>query len=112
LQVRDETLSQENKRVLEWGCRFSPSLRSCICQRLSKRRTQLASIWLFWPIELFMMLTYTDRNDYFKNMNGLIFQSFKKDYQYPESLDRLSTLGCALSIAGLALTIIFQIATR
>nr|XP_020039353.1 adhesion G-protein coupled receptor G7 [Castor canadensis] len=44
--------------------------------------------------------------------NFAVLMSFKKDYQYPESLDRLSTLGCALSIAGLALTIIFQIATR
>ncbi|GAB1300338.1 Adhesion G-protein coupled receptor G7 [Apodemus speciosus] len=37
---------------------------------------------------------------------------FKKDYKYPESLDVLSNIGCALSIAGLALTILFQILTR
>ncbi|EGW05892.1 putative G-protein coupled receptor 128 [Cricetulus griseus] len=38
--------------------------------------------------------------------------TFKKDYKYPESLDILSNIGCALSIAGLALTIMFQIVTR
>ncbi|CAH6792418.1 adhesion G-protein coupled receptor G7 [Phodopus roborovskii] len=44
--------------------------------------------------------------------NFAVLMSFKKDYQYPESLDILSNIGCALSIAGLALTIIFQIVTR
>ncbi|XP_042532688.1 adhesion G-protein coupled receptor G7 [Dipodomys spectabilis] len=44
--------------------------------------------------------------------NFAVLMSFKRNYQYPESLDTLSTLGCALSIAGLALTIIFQIVTR
>ncbi|KAM4889428.1 adhesion G-protein coupled receptor G7 [Thomomys bottae] len=44
--------------------------------------------------------------------NFAVLMSFKKNYQYPESLDTLSTLGCALSISGLALTIIFQIVTR
>ncbi|KFO26652.1 Putative G-protein coupled receptor 128 [Fukomys damarensis] len=39
-------------------------------------------------------------------------KTFKKNYQYPESLDILSNVGCVLSIAGLALTIIFQIVTR
>uniref|UniRef100_A0A8C6R3K2 Adhesion G-protein coupled receptor G7 n=1 Tax=Nannospalax galili TaxID=1026970 RepID=A0A8C6R3K2_NANGA len=41
-----------------------------------------------------------------------VLMTFKKNYQYPQSLDVLSTIGCALSIAGLALTIIFQIVTR
>ncbi|KAL1788106.1 adhesion G-protein coupled receptor G7 [Sigmodon hispidus] len=44
--------------------------------------------------------------------NFAVLMSFKKDYQYPQSLDILSDIGCALSIAGLALTIIFQIITR
>ncbi|XP_048202460.1 adhesion G-protein coupled receptor G7 [Perognathus longimembris pacificus] len=44
--------------------------------------------------------------------NFAVLMSFKKNYQYPKSLDILSILGCALSIAGLALTIIFQIVTR
>lgn len=41
-----------------------------------------------------------------------ILMSFKKNYKYPKSLDTLSTVGCWLSICGLALTIIFQIVTR
>lgn len=45
-------------------------------------------------------------------MNQLIFQTFKKNCKYAEPLDVLSLIGCALSIAGLALTIIFQIFTR
>ncbi|XP_057621649.1 adhesion G-protein coupled receptor G7 [Chionomys nivalis] len=44
--------------------------------------------------------------------NFAVLMTFKKGYQYPESLDILSNIGCALSIAGLALTIIFQIVTR
>lgn len=44
--------------------------------------------------------------------NFAVLMTFKKDYQYPKSLDVLSNIGCALSIAGLALTIIFQIVTR
>uniref|UniRef100_A0AC11AMF5 Adhesion G protein-coupled receptor G7 n=1 Tax=Ovis aries TaxID=9940 RepID=A0AC11AMF5_SHEEP len=44
--------------------------------------------------------------------NFAVLMSFKKEYKYPESLDVFSTFGCALSIAGLALTIIFQIGTR
>ncbi|XP_047420919.1 adhesion G-protein coupled receptor G7 [Sciurus carolinensis] len=44
--------------------------------------------------------------------NFAVLMTFKKDYKYPESLDILSNIGCALSIAGLALTIIFQIVTR
>ncbi|XP_040606583.1 LOW QUALITY PROTEIN: adhesion G-protein coupled receptor G7 [Mesocricetus auratus] len=44
--------------------------------------------------------------------NFAVLMTFKKDYQYPESLDILSNIGCALSIAGLALTIMFQIVTR
>ncbi|XP_031219987.1 adhesion G-protein coupled receptor G7 isoform X2 [Mastomys coucha] len=44
--------------------------------------------------------------------NFAVLMSFKKDYKYPESLDILSNIGCALSIAGLALTILFQILTR
>ncbi|XP_043748712.1 adhesion G-protein coupled receptor G7 isoform X1 [Cervus elaphus] len=44
--------------------------------------------------------------------NFAVLMSFKKKYKYPESLDVFSTFGCALSIAGLALTIIFQIGTR
>ncbi|XP_052015075.1 adhesion G-protein coupled receptor G7 [Apodemus sylvaticus] len=44
--------------------------------------------------------------------NFAVLMSFKKDYKYPESLDVLSNIGCALSIAGLALTILFQILTR
>lgn len=38
--------------------------------------------------------------------------SFKRNYKYPDPLDKFSTFGCALSITGLALTIIFQIVTR
>uniref|UniRef100_A0A673TUB2 Adhesion G-protein coupled receptor G7 n=1 Tax=Suricata suricatta TaxID=37032 RepID=A0A673TUB2_SURSU len=41
-----------------------------------------------------------------------VLMSFKKNYKYPESLDKLSTAGCALSITGLFLTIVFQIVTR
>ncbi|XP_033067362.1 adhesion G-protein coupled receptor G7 isoform X1 [Trachypithecus francoisi] len=44
--------------------------------------------------------------------NFAVLMTFKKDYQYPKSLDILSNVGCALSITGLALTIIFQIVTR
>ncbi|XP_051006406.1 adhesion G-protein coupled receptor G7 [Acomys russatus] len=44
--------------------------------------------------------------------NFAVLMTFKKDYRYPEPLDVLSNIGCALSIAGLALTIIFQIVTR
>ncbi|KAF6117260.1 adhesion G protein-coupled receptor G7 [Phyllostomus discolor] len=44
--------------------------------------------------------------------NFAVLMSFKKNYKYPESLDVLSIVGCALSISGLALTIIFQIVTR
>ncbi|XP_010840259.1 PREDICTED: probable G-protein coupled receptor 128 [Bison bison bison] len=44
--------------------------------------------------------------------NFAVLMSFKKKYKYPESLDVFSTFGCALSIVGLALTIIFQIGTR
>ncbi|XP_054433359.1 adhesion G-protein coupled receptor G7 [Pteronotus mesoamericanus] len=44
--------------------------------------------------------------------NFAVLMSFRKNYKYPESLDILSTIGCALSITGLALTIIFQIVTR
>lgn len=41
-----------------------------------------------------------------------VLLNFKKNYKYPESLDTLSNVGCALSITGLVLTIIFQIVTR
>ncbi|EHB09891.1 Putative G-protein coupled receptor 128, partial [Heterocephalus glaber] len=44
--------------------------------------------------------------------NFAVLMTFRKNYQYPESLDVLSNVGCALSIAGLTLTIIFQIVTR
>ncbi|XP_042637578.1 adhesion G-protein coupled receptor G7 [Orycteropus afer afer] len=44
--------------------------------------------------------------------NFAVLMSFKKNYKYPKSLDVLSTVGCALSMAGLALTIIFQVSTR
>ncbi|XP_027437858.2 adhesion G-protein coupled receptor G7 isoform X1 [Zalophus californianus] len=44
--------------------------------------------------------------------NFAVLMSFKKKYKYPESLNTLSSVGCALSITGLALTIIFQIVTR
>ncbi|XP_004675532.1 PREDICTED: probable G-protein coupled receptor 128 [Condylura cristata] len=44
--------------------------------------------------------------------NFAVLMSFKKKYVYLEPLDKLSTAGCALSIAGLLLTIIFQIFTR
>ncbi|XP_069328645.1 adhesion G-protein coupled receptor G7 isoform X2 [Eulemur rufifrons] len=44
--------------------------------------------------------------------NFAVLMTFTRDYQYPESLDALSNAGCALSIIGLALTIIFQIVTR
>lgn len=44
--------------------------------------------------------------------NFAVLMSFKKDYKYPKSLDVLSNVGCALSIAGLAITILFQILTR
>ncbi|XP_014708799.2 adhesion G-protein coupled receptor G7 isoform X1 [Equus asinus] len=41
-----------------------------------------------------------------------VLMSFKKYHKYPESLDILSIVGCALSITGLAVTIVFQIVTR
>uniref|UniRef100_A0A8C0DD43 Adhesion G-protein coupled receptor G7 n=1 Tax=Balaenoptera musculus TaxID=9771 RepID=A0A8C0DD43_BALMU len=44
--------------------------------------------------------------------NFAVLMSFKKEYKYPESLDVFSTFGCTLSIAGLVLTIIFQVSTR
>ncbi|XP_032262017.1 adhesion G-protein coupled receptor G7 [Phoca vitulina] len=44
--------------------------------------------------------------------NFAVLMSFKKNYKYPESLSILSSIGCALSITGLALTIVFQIVTR
>ncbi|XP_006890102.1 PREDICTED: probable G-protein coupled receptor 128 [Elephantulus edwardii] len=44
--------------------------------------------------------------------NFAILMSFKKNYIYPQPLDVLSQVGCALSITGLVLTIIFQLATR
>ncbi|XP_045396350.1 adhesion G-protein coupled receptor G7 isoform X1 [Lemur catta] len=44
--------------------------------------------------------------------NFAVLMTFTRDYQYPESLDVLSNTGCALSITGLVLTIIFQIVTR
>ncbi|XP_076974699.1 adhesion G-protein coupled receptor G7 [Tamandua tetradactyla] len=44
--------------------------------------------------------------------NFAVLMSFKRKYRYPKSLDVLSTVGCALSIAGLVLTIIFQVVTR
>ncbi|XP_023363834.1 adhesion G-protein coupled receptor G7 [Otolemur garnettii] len=44
--------------------------------------------------------------------NFAVLMTFKKNYQYPASLDIASNVGCALSIFGLALTIIFQIVTR
>ncbi|XP_036600029.1 adhesion G-protein coupled receptor G7 [Trichosurus vulpecula] len=44
--------------------------------------------------------------------NFAVLLSFDNNYNYPESLDIISKIGCGLSIAGLALTIIFQIVTR
>ncbi|XP_063080909.1 adhesion G-protein coupled receptor G7 isoform X2 [Cavia porcellus] len=44
--------------------------------------------------------------------NFAVLMTFKKNCKYAEPLDVLSLIGCALSIAGLALTIIFQIFTR
>ncbi|KAI5948470.1 Adhesion G-protein coupled receptor G7 [Manis javanica] len=44
--------------------------------------------------------------------NFAVLMSFRKTYKYPESLDIMSNVGCALSITGLALTIVFQIVTR
>ncbi|KAK2508038.1 hypothetical protein MC885_016358 [Smutsia gigantea] len=44
--------------------------------------------------------------------NFAVLMSFRKTYKYPESLDIISNVGCALSITGLALTIVFQIVTR
>ncbi|XP_006868711.1 PREDICTED: probable G-protein coupled receptor 128 [Chrysochloris asiatica] len=44
--------------------------------------------------------------------NFAVLMSFKKNYNYPKSLDILSNIGCALSISGLALTITFQVVTR
>ncbi|XP_072471883.1 adhesion G-protein coupled receptor G7 [Notamacropus eugenii] len=41
-----------------------------------------------------------------------VLMSFDINYKYPESLDIISKVGCGLSIAGLAFTIIFQIVTR
>ncbi|XP_059543979.1 adhesion G-protein coupled receptor G7 isoform X2 [Myotis daubentonii] len=43
--------------------------------------------------------------------NFAVLMSYKRDHEYP-GLKELSTAGCALSITGLALTIIFQIVTR
>ncbi|XP_054556633.1 adhesion G-protein coupled receptor G7 isoform X2 [Talpa occidentalis] len=44
--------------------------------------------------------------------NFAILMSFQENYKYSEPLNILSAVGCALSITGLALTIIFQIVTR
>ncbi|XP_004706511.1 adhesion G-protein coupled receptor G7 [Echinops telfairi] len=44
--------------------------------------------------------------------NFAVLMSFQRKYNYPDSLNVLSNIGCALSIAGLALTIAFQVATR
>ncbi|XP_034871215.1 adhesion G-protein coupled receptor G7 [Mirounga leonina] len=44
--------------------------------------------------------------------NFAVLMSFEKKYKYPESLNIISSVGCALSITGLALTIVFQIVTR
>ncbi|KAG8509517.1 Adhesion G-protein coupled receptor G7 [Galemys pyrenaicus] len=44
--------------------------------------------------------------------NFAVLMSFKRKYEYPESLHILSKVGCGLSITGLVLTIIFQILTR
>ncbi|KAM8770508.1 adhesion G-protein coupled receptor G7 [Rhynchonycteris naso] len=44
--------------------------------------------------------------------NFAVLMSFRKNYTYPESLNILSRVGCAMSITGLVLTIIFQIVTR
>ncbi|XP_026347967.3 adhesion G-protein coupled receptor G7 [Ursus arctos] len=44
--------------------------------------------------------------------NFAVLMSFEKIYKYPESLSTLSSVGCALSITGLVLTIVFQIVTR
>ncbi|XP_010596924.1 adhesion G-protein coupled receptor G7 [Loxodonta africana] len=41
-----------------------------------------------------------------------VLMSFRKNYNYPKSLDIFSKIGCALSVTGLILTIIFQVATR
>ncbi|KAB1283498.1 Adhesion G-protein coupled receptor G7 [Camelus dromedarius] len=43
--------------------------------------------------------------------NFAVLMSFKKDYKYPKSLDVFSTIGCALSTAGLVLTVLFQVVT-
>ncbi|XP_043849419.1 adhesion G-protein coupled receptor G7 [Dromiciops gliroides] len=44
--------------------------------------------------------------------NFAVLMSFDNNYKYPDSLNIISNIGCGLSIAGLALTIIFQITTR
>ncbi|KAM9201182.1 adhesion G-protein coupled receptor G7 [Dugong dugon] len=44
--------------------------------------------------------------------NFAVLMSFRENYNYPKSLDTISNVGCAMSIIGLALTIIFQVATR
>nr|XP_020855619.1 adhesion G-protein coupled receptor G7 isoform X2 [Phascolarctos cinereus] len=41
-----------------------------------------------------------------------VLMSFDNNYSYPESLDSISKIGCGLSVAALALTIMFQIVTR
>ncbi|XP_051841157.1 adhesion G-protein coupled receptor G7 [Antechinus flavipes] len=44
--------------------------------------------------------------------NFAVLLNFKRKYNYPDSLNKITKFGCGLSIAGLALTIIFQITTR
>ncbi|ELK08546.1 adhesion G-protein coupled receptor G7 [Pteropus alecto] len=44
--------------------------------------------------------------------NFAVLMSFKGSYNYPESLNTISNVGCTLSIICLVLTIIFQIVTR
>ncbi|XP_074157133.1 adhesion G-protein coupled receptor G7 isoform X2 [Sminthopsis crassicaudata] len=44
--------------------------------------------------------------------NFAVLMNFNKNYPYADPLDNITKFGCGLSIAGLALTIIFQIVTR
>ncbi|XP_065115855.1 adhesion G-protein coupled receptor G7-like [Paramisgurnus dabryanus] len=46
------------------------------------------------------------------NMNFAVLMSFKINYQYSEDLNLISIAGCSLSILGLAVTAVYQIATR
>ncbi|XP_067271153.1 adhesion G-protein coupled receptor G7 [Pseudorasbora parva] len=47
-----------------------------------------------------------------KNANFAILMAFDINYQYSEALHWISIIGCALSVVGLSVTVVYQIITR